>query len=90
MPVRELLARTDSRELTEWSEYFKLNPPDEGDWIRAAMLCATMVNMWRDRKRSKAAKIEDWLPWKDKRAKSKEKAEIMRMVLALGGEVKGK
>ena len=43
--VRELLARIDSRELTEWLAYYGLNPwgPERSD-LRAGMVASTVAN----------------------------------------------
>lgn len=45
MTVRELLARIDSRELTEWRVYYGMNPwgPERED-LRAGTIASVMAN----------------------------------------------
>lgn len=45
MTVRELLARIDSRELSEWMAYYNLDPwgPERAD-LRAGTIAATVAN----------------------------------------------
>lgn len=50
MTVGELLARTDSRELSEWMAYYRLEPFGEfrAD-VRAGMVASTFANVHRKR-----------------------------------------
>jgi hypothetical protein len=45
MTVREMLARIDSRELSEWQAYYALNPwgPERGD-LQAGVIASTIAN----------------------------------------------
>jgi hypothetical protein len=45
MTVRELLERIDSRELSEWLAYFKIEPLPDPFWI-GGLQCSTLVNLW--------------------------------------------
>lgn len=50
MTVRELLSRIDSRELTEWQEYFKLEPfGEERADLRTAQVCRVIAEMYRSK-----------------------------------------
>lgn len=46
--VKELLARVDSKELSEWQAYYAINPFGQrrAD-MRMARLCTIMANAWR-------------------------------------------
>jgi len=62
VPVRELLARVDSRELAEWRAYERLEP--FGEWradYRAAIVASVMANAFRG-KESRAFTPEDFMP----------------------------
>lgn len=61
MTRRELLARMDSRELSEWMAYSQVEPfGEERADLRAALVAMTMANLWRG-KDSKAFKLEDFV-----------------------------
>ena len=66
MPVRELLARADSRELAEWRAYERIEPFGEkrADY-RAGMVASVMANAWKG-KDQKAFTPEDFMPEYDK------------------------
>lgn len=48
MPVRELLARVDSRELTKWMAYEQVRPPSREEEINA-QLCHWLGCLWMER-----------------------------------------
>ena len=50
MTVRELLARIDSRELSEWQAYYGINPwgPERAD-LRAGVIASTTANCMSER-----------------------------------------
>lgn len=54
MPVREMLQRIDSRELTEWMAYYELEPfgAMRGD-LHAGIIASTIANTHRDPKQRK-------------------------------------
>lgn len=59
--MRELLARTDSRELTEWEAYERLEPFGERRADKRAALVAWMMSvMWRG-KSSEKFQIGDFM-----------------------------
>lgn len=61
MTVRELLARTDSRELAEWQAYAALEPFGEGRAdLRAAEITWMMANLWRG-KNQKVQPLQDFV-----------------------------
>lgn len=88
MTVRELLARTSSRELTEWIEFEKLNGPlgPERADFHAALIASTLANVHRG-KGKPPAKISDFLPqWGQPRQSWQEQKDIARQLnRALGG-----
>lgn len=89
MPVRELLARTTSRELTEWQAYERVTGPLDarlrGD-ISAGIIAATVANSNGAKKKAKPA---DFLPTWFKRRKTPQEiwSEVMKANTALGGYV---
>jgi hypothetical protein len=90
MPVRELLARTSSRELTEWIAFEKVTGPLDSRLrtdIAAGIVAATVHNAQGAKRK---AKPSDFMPTWFKRRKSP--AEIWQDVLkansALGGLVR--
>lgn len=64
MTVRELLARIDSRELTEWMAFYELEPWGTGiDDHRAGEVAAVVANVNRDpKKRRQPYKSTDFFP----------------------------
>ena len=64
MTVRELLARIDSRELTEWAAYYELEPwGTEVEDYRIASVQAMMANINRDpKKKSTPFTPDDFMP----------------------------
>ena len=64
MTVRELLARIDSRELSEWMVYYRLEPwgTEVDDW-RAGMIASVIANVNRDpKKQNKPFQPTDFMP----------------------------
>ncbi len=58
----ELLARSSSRELTEWMAYFQLDPfGEERADLRAGIVASTVANSQRGRK-GVAFKPKDFMP----------------------------
>ena len=64
MTVRELLQRVDSRELTEWMAFYKLEPwGTEIEDYRTGVIASTIANANRDSKRkSKPFQPKDFMP----------------------------
>jgi len=90
MPVREMLARTSSLEITEWMAYERLTGPldlrQRGD-ISASIVAATVANSQGGRRKLKPA---DFMPKWFKRKKSVEEIwhDVMAANTALGGTVR--
>lgn len=64
MTVRELLARIDSQELSEWMAFFELEPwgAEVDDW-RAGLVAATVANTNRDPKKQRKPFLpKDFMP----------------------------
>jgi len=64
MTVREMLARVDSRELSEWMAYSSIEPIGEYRMdLRFAMLACTIVNIIKGATgaKGKPSKIEDFM-----------------------------
>lgn len=88
MPVRELLARTSSRELTEWMAYERVTGPLDARLrgeISAGIIAATVHNANAKAK----AKPSDFLPTWFKRKKTPEEIwqDVVKANTALGGIV---
>lgn len=74
MTVRELLARVDSRELTEWAAFFDVEPWGcaEEDW-RMGTVAAVIANVNRDAKKyPKPFEASDFAP----RLRRQEQVEV--------------
>lgn len=85
MTVKELLARIDSRELSEWMAYFSLEPwgTEVEDW-RAGLVASTVANVNRDeKKRKKPFEPKDFIPQRVKppveEQSPEEQAKILKM-----------
>jgi hypothetical protein len=89
MPVAELLARTSSRELTEWMAFERVTGPLDSRHradINAGIVAATVANA----NGAKAtAKPSDFMPEWFKRRKTAQELwqEVMAVNTALGGTV---
>ena len=61
MTVQEMLARTSSREISEWMLYEGMEPFGErGQWLRNGILCATLVNLQVEK--NDKVRPEDFMP----------------------------
>jgi len=90
MPVAELLARTSSRELSEWLAYERVTGPLDirlRTEISAGIIAATVANSNGAKRR---AKPSDFLPTWFKRKKTVREMwqEVVRANTALGGSYK--
>lgn len=66
MTVRELLARIDSRELSEWMAYYELNPfGTVRDDLQAGIIASTIANVNRG-KSDKPFAPADFMPYTDR------------------------
>lgn len=90
MPVRELLARTSSRELTEWMAYERVTGPLDPNLrteIAASIVAATVHNASGTKTRAKAS---DFMPtwFKRKRTAKEIWQDVLKANTALGGSVR--
>ena len=90
--MRELLARIESRELTEWATFYQLEPfGQEAEGLGSAIVAATIANVNRE-KGAKAFEVADFLP-KFGEAKKEQSVEEMiqlaQMFTAAAGGVVG-
>jgi len=91
--VPELLARTSSRELSEWMAYDAVEGlPDRRVEILLASLLAMTANVNRDPKKGEPASALDFLPWlRDDEDEEPEPVDLTGKIKALaavlGGEV---
>jgi hypothetical protein len=86
MTVRRLLSEIDSRELTEWMAYDRLNVPDA--WQQNAQLCTVVAKSMGGAKCK--AKFEDFLPRKTRRARTgaEIKAKFLRFAAQQNAKLK--
>ncbi|MEM6560043.1 MAG: hypothetical protein AAF656_00450 [Planctomycetota bacterium] len=90
MTVRELLARTDSRELAEWMAYFDLDPwGEQRADLRAGTIAATVANAHHPRGRFKPS---DFMPKFDREPPKAQtpgdlKLMALRITALMGGDV---
>jgi hypothetical protein len=88
--VRELLERISSEELSEWIEFFRLEPfGQEADWLGPAIVASTVANVNRG-KGKKAFEVADFMPrFEPKKEQTTE--EMIQMAamftIAAGGTV---
>lgn len=90
MPVRELLARTSSRELSEWMAYEKITGPLDSRLradIGAGIVAATVANANGSKKKLKPS---DFIPRWFKRKRTPEEIwrEVVKANAAFGGDVR--
>lgn len=90
MPVAELLARTSSRELSEWMAYERVSGPLDvrlRNEIAAGIIAATVANANGAKKK---AKPSDFLPVWYKRKKTAREIwqDVVKANTALGGIVR--
>lgn len=55
--VRQLLAEIDSRELSEWLAFDRIEPLPDPYWM-TGMVCSTLANLWAKRR----YQPEDFMP----------------------------
>ena len=79
--VAEAQRSIDSREFAEWLAYDRISPigPERADW-RAAMLAATLANVWRGKGAPLA--IADFLPVFDKIPRRRDPREMEAEMMA--------
>lgn len=83
--MRELLARVDSRELTEWAAYFSLEPwgTEVEDW-RAGLIASTIANANRDPKRQRQPfQPKDFMPQREPQQVEAQSLEEQAKILEL-------
>lgn len=91
--MRELLARIDSRELTEWMAYYQIEPfGPERDDLNAGIIASTIANVNRGKKR-KPYRPDDFVPrydraWQRQREPAWER--MLKTVEALNKAMGGK
>jgi len=90
MTVRELLARTSSRELSEWMAYEKITGPLDSRLradIGAGIIASTVANSSGSKKKLKPT---DFIPrwFKRKRTPDELWQEVIKANAALGGTVR--
>lgn len=93
MTPNEILARHNSRELSEWIAFDRISPfGDKRADVRTGVLGSTMVNIWKGRG-GKPAEIEDFIPdFTKNRGRKKQTWEDQKKIVemmnaAFGGKV---
>jgi len=89
MTVKELLARIDSRELSEWTAYYQIEPFGEfrAD-IRSAIIATTLANIHRG-KDQQPFRIKDFMPkFEIEKQSPDEMAEVLKRFAIEMGKVK--
>ena len=79
MTVRRLLSELDSRELSEWLAYDRLEPLDDPYW-RSGMVASTVANCMAGKKGEKF-KPQDFLP-RQKPQSAKQSKAIFENIIA--------
>lgn len=91
MTVRELLARIDSQELSEWQIFFGLEPwgTEVEDW-RAGMVAAIIANVNRDEKKQKKPfEPKDFMPKREQEPEKEQTPEEQKRILEMWSAVIG-
>ena len=84
MTVRELLARIDSRELSEWMAYYEVNPfGSVRDDLQAGIVASTIANVNRG-KNDKSFTPSDFMPYMEKPQQSE--GDMQAVMNALAGK----
>jgi len=85
MTVRELLARIDSRELSEWMAFFRLEPwGTEVEDLRAGIVAATVANANRDpKKQRKPYRPQDFMPQWDRQRSEEQTPEEQKRIIEM-------
>ena len=84
MTVREMLARFDSKELSEWMAYYELNPfGTVRDDLQAGIIASTIANVNRG-KSDKSFTPSDFMPYMDKPEQSE--GDMQAVMDALAGK----
>ncbi len=80
-----LLTQLTSRQVSEWVEYFNLEPfgEDRADW-RIAQLCALFANANRDREKTRAFEVRDFMLREQAEAGPKREQTPEEMMAVLG------
>lgn len=89
MTVKELLARIDSREISEWIAFFGLEPwgTETEDW-RAGMIASTIANVNRDtKKQKKPFQPDDFMPQREKPDHEEQNIEEQTQVLGMWSQI---
>ena len=84
MTVRELLARVDSRELSEWMAYYQLDPfGNVREDLQAGIVASTIANVNRG-KNDKAFQPSDFMPLMEKSEQTVDDMKSLMDALAKG------
>jgi len=95
MTVKELLARADSQELSEWRAFYNLEPfGANAEFLGHAITASTFANIHRG-KRKKPFTTEDFMPKFERKQQTNQTVEqqvefAAMMTAALGGQDKRK
>lgn len=91
MTVKELLARIDSQELTEWMAYYSLEPwGTESEDLRTGIIASTIANVNRDpKKQKKPFTPQDFMPIWDKPKKQEQTVEEQKKIIEMWKSILG-
>lgn len=79
--VRDLLARIDSEELSEWMAYYQIEPfGEQRADLRNAINSCVMANAWRG-KNSRTFKLSDFIPDFLRKPKAQQTEKEMKALL---------
>lgn len=74
--MRELLGRIDSRELSEWMAYWRIEPFGE-EWLRNAVLCMTI-----NRANGGKEPLQTWMPYRGAPIEPQSEAKMESILMA--------
>ena len=84
MTVRELLARIDSHELSEWIEYYKTDPfGNARSDLQSGIIAATIANVNRG-KNTQSYQPSDFMPLQEKPKQEESDMQEVMNIMARG------
>ena len=88
--VRELLARIDSLELSEWIEYYKTDPfGNARSDLQSGVIAATIANVNRG-KNSQSYTPMDFMPFQEKPVQDEDEMREVMNLMAKGNDGNGR
>lgn len=83
-----MLEQISSEHLSEWIAFFNLEPfGSEVDFVRSGIIASTIVNTFRDPKKSSPASVRDFVPDLSPKSEDQKTEDMKKLLLQMGGKV---